>query len=101
LLVAQTEQILWGGLMARKSSPNPPRVGRPPAGARPGERVKDYPQVSLRVPREVKRELQLLGKIRAQPQWRIVCEALKCYLRTLPSYERKQLADLQGRPGVD
>jgi len=30
------------------------RAGRPPAGAREGEKVKDYPQLSVRVPHEFK-----------------------------------------------
>ena len=30
------------------------RAGRPPAGAREGEKVKDYPQLSIRVPLEMK-----------------------------------------------
>ena len=30
------------------------RAGRPPAGARDGEKVKDYPQLSIRVPLEMK-----------------------------------------------
>src|SRR4051812_35974656 len=30
------------------------RAGRPPAGAKEGEKVKDYPQLSIRVPVEFK-----------------------------------------------
>src|SRR5579871_2802985 len=37
------------------------RAGRPPGGARPGERVKDYPQVSLRIPPALKSQLYALG----------------------------------------
>ena len=36
------------------------RIGRPPAGARAGERVKDYPQLSVRLPDEVKARLNPL-----------------------------------------
>jgi hypothetical protein len=67
------------------------RIGRPPAGTRPGERVKDYPQVSLRLPEEIKARLQRLSALRSQPQWRIVCDAIECYLRELAPEERRRL----------
>ena len=38
------------------------RIGRPPAGARDGEKVKDYPQLSIRLPGEVKARLQALSR---------------------------------------
>ena len=47
------------------------RAGRPPAGAREGEKVKDYPQLSIRVPAEIKAKLQALSLVSAQPQWRV------------------------------
>jgi predicted DNA-binding protein len=73
------------------------RVGRPPAGTRPGEKVKDYPQIALRLPQEMKKALQLLSVVRAQPQWRIICDAIDCYLRELPADERRQMATLTSR----
>ena len=39
------------------------RIGRPPAGARVGEKVKDYPQLSIRLPGDVKAKLQALSII--------------------------------------
>jgi hypothetical protein len=69
-----------------------PRIGRPPAGARPGERVTDYPQVSMRLPVEIRDSLRDLSAMRSQPQWRIVCDAIGCYLRDLPAAERRRLA---------
>src|SRR4051794_17559088 len=51
------------------------RMGRPPAGARPGEKVKDYPQLSVRLPIEIKAKLDALSSISARPQWRLIVDA--------------------------
>jgi hypothetical protein len=73
------------------------RIGRPPAGAREGEKVKDYPQLSIRVPGEVKARLQALSAVKARPQWRIITDAIDCYLRDRPDGERKQISDMLNR----
>ena len=73
-----------------------PRIGRPPAGARAGERVKDYPQLSVRVPGDVKAKLQAISLVSARPQWRIITEAIDCYLRDRPDAERRMVAVLAG-----
>jgi hypothetical protein len=66
------------------------RPGRPPAGDR-GERVKDYPQVSVRLPRDIRDKLIVLGQLRAQPQWRLIVDAVECYFRDLTTEERRQV----------
>ena len=73
------------------------RIGRPPAGARAGEKVKDYPQLSMRLPGEVKAKLQALSLIASRPQWRIITEAIECYLRERSEPERRMVDDLVGR----
>jgi predicted DNA-binding protein len=73
------------------------RVGRPPAGAREGERVKDYPQLSIRLPTDVKAKLQALSLIASRPQWRIITDAIDCYFRKLNDAERRMVEDLAGR----
>jgi len=70
------------------------RIGRPPAGARAGEKVKDYPQLSIRLPGEVKAKLQVLSLVASRPQWRIVTDAIDCYLRERPEAERRTVDDL-------
>ena len=65
------------------------RIGRPPAGAREGEKVKDYPQLSIRLPVDVKARLQALSLIASRPQWRIITDAIECYLRERPEPERR------------
>jgi hypothetical protein len=72
------------------------RVGRPPAGEG-GARVKDYPQVSLRLPTEIRDKLAALSKVRKQPQWRLVVESIECYLRDLPNDEQMQIRRLLQR----
>jgi hypothetical protein len=73
-----------------------PRVGRPPAGDR-GERVKDYPQVSFRLPKSVRDKLVALSQVRKQPQWRLVVDSVECYLRDLPRSEQAQIRKVTSR----
>ena len=64
------------------------RVGRPPAGARAGEKVKDYPQLSIRVPIEMKARLTALSAVTGLAQWRVVVGAIDCFLSDLPPHDR-------------
>jgi predicted transcriptional regulator len=73
------------------------RIGRPPAGARAGEKVKDYPQLSIRVPLEIKAKLQALSAVSGRPQWRIITDAIECYFRDQPESERGMVDELAGR----
>jgi predicted transcriptional regulator len=73
------------------------RVGRPPAGARVGEKVKDYPQLSIRLPGDVKAKLHALSVIAARPQWRIITDAIECFLRDRPEPEQRMVDELVGR----
>ena len=67
------------------------RPGRPPAGAHAGERVRDYPQISIRLPGEMKAKLEALSMMRSQPQWRIVLESIECFIRSLPARDQRRL----------
>jgi len=73
------------------------RAGRPPAGAREGEKVKDYPQLSVRVPAEIKARLNALSVVTGQAQWRIVVEAVECFLHDLPPQDRELVDGLSQR----
>ena len=73
------------------------RIGRPPAGARAGEKVKDYPQLSIRLPAEVKARLHALSLIESRPQWRVITDAIDCYTRGRPESERRLIAELAVR----
>jgi predicted DNA-binding protein len=82
--------------MVKVRTPHRP-VGRPPAGARAGEKVKDYPQLSVRLPADVRAKLRALSTISARPQWRLIAEAIECFLEQRPAAERKIVEELIGR----
>ncbi|MCU1383854.1 MAG: hypothetical protein JWL71_2551 [Acidobacteria bacterium] len=67
------------------------KSGRPPAGVREGERVKDYPQVSLRLPPETKDKLRALSVVAATPQWRVVSAALDCFFRERSQADQRRV----------
>jgi predicted transcriptional regulator len=73
------------------------RIGRPPAGARAGEKVKDYPQLSIRLPADVKATLQALSVIESRPQWRVISDAIACYASGRSDAERRLVAELAAR----
>jgi predicted DNA-binding protein len=73
------------------------RVGRPPAGAREGEKVKDYPQLSIRLPADVKAKLHALSVVSSRAQWRLISDAIECYLRERPEEDRRQVEELLKR----
>jgi hypothetical protein len=83
--------------MATKVAKQHRRIGRPPAGAREGEKVKDYPQLSIRLPTDVKAKLQALSLIASRPQWRIITDAIDCYARLRSDAERRMVDELVGR----
>jgi hypothetical protein len=78
-------------LRARKNGRASERrpVGRPSAGAKAGEKVKDYPQLSVRVPPEIKGQVAALSEVRGASQWHIITDAIACYFRDLPSAEQQ------------
>ena len=67
--------------MSRRSAATTRRVGRPTAGARAGEKVKDYPQLSVRVPPDIKTRVAALSLVRRTSQWHIITDAIECYFR--------------------
>ena len=70
--------------------------GRPPSGPR-GEKVSDYPQMTMRLPAETRARLNTLSLLLAQPMWRIVDQALAVYVRHLPAEDQKILGPLVER----
>ncbi len=64
------------------------RAGRPPAGAKEGERVKDYPQLSIRVPQDIKARLNALSAVTGLAQWRVIVQAIDCLIHGLPANDR-------------
>ena len=72
-------------------------IGRPPAGARAGEKVKDYPQLSIRLPDDVRTKLQAMSLVTQRPQWRVISDAIECYFRDRPETERQTIEDVCAR----
>ncbi len=66
-------------------------VGRPPAGLKAGERVKDYQRTTLWLPPDAKRQLDALSRLLGRPQWGIVVEALPALEKTLSAKQRAAL----------
>src|SRR5437764_15409685 len=83
--------------MTDKSSPPRRRAGRPPAGARDWEKVKDYPQLSIRVPVEFKARLNALSAVTGLAQWRVIVEAINCFFHDLPQTDRDLVDGLSER----
>jgi len=73
------------------------RAGRPPAGAKQGEKVKDYPQLSIRVPLEFKARLNALSAVTGLAQWRVIIEAIDCFFQDLPPGDRELVNGLSER----
>jgi predicted DNA-binding protein len=73
------------------------RAGRPPAGAREGEKVKDYPQLSIRLPIEIKARLNALSAVTGLAQWRVVTEAINCFFSDLTPTDRALVNGLSER----
>jgi predicted DNA-binding protein len=73
------------------------RAGRPPAGARAGEKVRDYPQLSVRLPHEFKARLNALSAVTGLAQWRVIVEAINCFVHDLPETDRALVDGLSER----
>jgi hypothetical protein len=53
------------------------RRGRPSSGMRPGEQVKDYPRLAIRVPRRVVDKLEAMARKDKRPLWWVVATAIE------------------------
>ena len=70
--------------------------GRKPGGARAGERVEDYPQLTLRVPPELKAALHVISLITSKPRWRVLCDAVECQISRFPKPDQELVRNLIG-----
>jgi predicted DNA-binding protein len=73
------------------------RAGRPPAGAKEGERVRDYPQLSIRVPHELKARLNAMSTVTGLAQWRVIVEAINCFFEELPETDQARVEGISER----
>ena len=65
------------------------KAGRPPGGV-DGQRVRDYPQVSIRVPPKLHAQLAALSRSTGLSRLEIFIRALECYENYLRSHKRRQ-----------
>jgi Ribbon-helix-helix protein, copG family len=63
---------------ARKGKPRGTK-GRNPTGLQPGERLSDYPRLTVRVPQETVDRVRELAEREGVPQWRILHAAIQAY----------------------
>ena len=77
-----------------KTARQRPRMGRPASGLR-GEKVSDYPQVMLRLPRPTKDALDALSGATGTPIWRLIDAAVSAYIKNLPDSQRRLLAGIR------
>ena len=62
-----------------------------------GEKVKDYPQLSIRVPQEMKARLNAVSAVTGLAQWRVIVEAINCFIHDLPPEDRDLVDGLSAR----
>ena len=71
------------------SDSRPRRRGRPPGGIRVGERLRDYPTITLRVPPYTRRMLRVLCARKRLPAWVVLRMLVVCFVRHMPPHERR------------
>ncbi len=71
-----------------------PRLGRPATGV-DGERVSDYPQVMIRLPKATKNALEALSGATGTPIWRLIDLAVDSYIKALPDCQRRLIAGVK------
>jgi hypothetical protein len=65
------------------------KAGRPPGGVG-GQRVRDYPQVSIRVPPKFYAQLAELSRSTGLSRLEIFIRAINCFEETLRAQRRRQ-----------
>ena len=78
-----------------KATKRTTRMGRPASGLR-GEKVSEYPQVMIRLPRQTKDALDALSGATGVPIWRLIDTAVGTYISNLPDAQRRLVAGVRG-----
>jgi CheY-like chemotaxis protein len=73
---------------------NRKKRGRPPSGDRPGERVVDYPQLSVRVPRATLRKLRAAATVARLSHSKVLVNAVDGYVDAMPTDQRRLVEGL-------
>ena len=59
--------------------------------------MREYPQLSVRVPVGFKARLNALSAVTGLAQWRVIVEAIDCFLHDLPPTDRALVDGLSER----
>ena len=59
--------------------------GRPPTGLRTGEKVSEYKRLTVRLPDDVRAELDAAAGALQRPQWRVIIDAIQAYVGSGPA----------------
>lgn len=70
--------------MAKKGKPRG-TTGRRPTGINPGEKASEYPRFAVRLPEDVRAELQAAAGALRRPAWRVLVDAIRAYVGSGPS----------------
>jgi hypothetical protein len=65
--------------------------GRPRGGVRRGERLRDYPVLTVRIPPDTRALFAALCLRRRVPRWLMMRHLIICYVRRLPASERRRI----------
>jgi hypothetical protein len=65
--------------------------GRPREGVKPGERVRDYPTVTVRLPGDTRAMLRALCFHMELPMWQTIRHLTVCFVRDLPGGQRRDI----------
>lgn len=60
-------------------------VGRRPTGIRSGEKVSEYRRFTVRLPDDVRAELDAAAGALRRPAWRVLVDAVRAYVGTGPA----------------
>jgi hypothetical protein len=58
---------------------------------RRGERLRDYPAVTIRIPPDTRAMLKALCARRRVPAWQMLRHMVVCFVRRLPPPERRRI----------
>jgi hypothetical protein len=68
--------------------------GRKPTGLVEGEKVSEYPRLTVRVPADVRDDLKAVARLQGRQEWRVLVDAIRAYCTPLLGRERAGIANL-------
>jgi len=80
-----------GRMVEKKIAASSRKRGRPRGGVRPGERMRDYPVLTVRVPPDTRAMFTALCTRRRVPRWMMLRHLIVCFVRNLPAHERRRI----------